>query len=64
MTNSPGISRSNRISDEGLLRLEKQLASGARMRPEILAQWVKRYGAAAEAVIKKQLGDDWSANWD
>ena len=28
---SPGVSRENRISDEGLLRLEKQLASGTKI---------------------------------
>ena len=44
---SPGISRQQRISDEGLARLEKQLLSGVRLSSVVLAQWVKRYGDSA-----------------
>jgi len=49
----PGISRQTRISDEGLQRLERQLASGSRLKQSILQQWIKRYGHAAEAIINK-----------
>jgi len=53
MKATPGIARSERISDEGLRRLERQLANGARMKPQILQQWVRRYGEAAEKLIQK-----------
>ena len=53
MNTKPGIARRDRISDDGLRRLEQQLVSGARMKPEILAQWVQRYGEAAERLIQK-----------
>lgn len=53
MNNQPGISRTDRLSDEGLRRLEQQLSRGARMKPEILAQWIKRYGDDARAIIEK-----------
>ncbi|MGD2119631.1 MAG: hypothetical protein PVG66_14835 [Chromatiales bacterium] len=49
----PGISRSQRVSEEGLQRLERQLTSGARLAPEILAQWVKRYGKPAQELIEQ-----------
>jgi len=49
--NKPGISRDNRISDEGLLRLEKQLQHGAQISDAVLQQWVKRYGDAAREII-------------
>ena len=49
----PGVSREQRISDEGLLRLQKQLQSGVRISEQVLRQWVKRYGEAAELVIQK-----------
>lgn len=50
----PGVSRSNRLSDEGLMRLEKQLASGSKMTNPVLAQWIRRYGDAARELIRKQ----------
>lgn len=50
---SPGVFREQRISDEGLLRLEKQLQSGVNISAQVLEQWVKRYGDAARDVIKK-----------
>lgn len=50
---SPGVSRENRISDEGLIRLEKQLASGTKIAQQVLAQWIKRYGDSAIEIIKK-----------
>jgi len=49
----PGVSRGNRISDEGLLRLEKQLSRGSRISQPVLRQWIKRYGQAAIEIIKK-----------
>ena len=52
MTNkAPGISRDNRISDEGLRRLEKQLQRGANISDAVLQQWIKRYGDAARELI-------------
>ncbi|MCW9013895.1 MAG: IS66 family transposase [Gammaproteobacteria bacterium] len=58
----PGVSRANRISDEGLERLEKQLARGARISRPVLAQWIKRYGEPARNIIKKY--DCYSAELD
>lgn len=49
----PGVSRQQRISDEGLLRLEKQLQSGIRISTAVLQQWIKRYGDDARVIIKK-----------
>lgn len=50
---SPGVSRQQRISDEGLSRLDKQLQAGFRISLMVLQQWVKRYGDAARNIIKK-----------
>lgn len=52
----PGVSRENRISDEGLKRLERQLRSGAGISDMVLEQWIKRYGDAAREIIKKYQG--------
>lgn len=49
----PGVSRSDRLSNEGLLRLEKQLAAGIKMSQPVLAQWIKRYGQPARDLIKE-----------
>ena len=49
----PGISRHERLSDEGLLRLERQLASGSQISDPVLAQWIVRYGDAAREIIRK-----------
>lgn len=49
----PGVSREQRISDEGLRRLEKQLQSGVNISASVLQQWIKRYGEAAAAIIDK-----------
>ena len=49
----PGVSRDNRISDEGLQRLDMQLARGGKITPAVLAQWIRRYGDAARDIIKK-----------
>ena len=49
----PGISRQDRISEEGLDRLEKQLQRGARMAAQVRQQWVRRYGQAAIELFEK-----------
>ena len=49
----PGVSRQQRISEEGLKRLEKQLQSGVKISAVVLQQWVKRYGDAATVIISK-----------
>ena len=48
----PGVSREQRLSEEGLQRLDKQLGSGVRISQQVLAQWIKRYGEAAVEIIK------------
>jgi len=48
----PGVSREQRISDEGLTRLEKHLKSGSKISKQVLQQWVKRYGDNAENLLK------------
>ncbi|MDH3526666.1 MAG: hypothetical protein OEM43_04080 [Gammaproteobacteria bacterium] len=50
---TPGISRENRLSDEGLQRLERQLSSGSQISDQVLSQWIRRYGDTARAIIKK-----------
>ncbi len=52
-SHKPGVSREQRISGEGLKRLQKQLQSGVRISEFVLQQWVKRYGEAAIDIIKK-----------
>jgi len=52
-SNKPGVSRGQRISEEGLKRLQKQLQSGVRISEPVLQQWVKRYGNAARDIIQK-----------
>ena len=49
----PGVTRDERISDEGLQRLEKQLIDGRIPNQPVLDQWIKRYGQAARALIEK-----------
>lgn len=49
----PGVSRSDRLSNEGLQRLEKQLAAGIKISRPVLAQWIKKYGEPARDIIKK-----------
>ena len=49
----PGVSRSDRISDEGLQRLDKLLSRGGKVAKPVLAQWIKRYGDPARLIIKK-----------
>lgn len=50
---NPGVSRHNRITDEGLQRLDKQLGSGVKVSRPVLEQWIKRYGEAAIEIIQK-----------
>ena len=50
---SPGVSREERLSNEGLQRLEKQLASGTTPSMPVLAQWIRRYGDPARKIIKQ-----------
>lgn len=49
----PGVSREQRISNEGLARLEKQFQSGVKISDAVLQQWIKRYGDAAASIIRK-----------
>lgn len=49
----PGVSRDQRISDEGLSRLEMHLQNGTKMTAQVLKQWIKRYGDAAREIIKQ-----------
>ena len=51
--NKPGVSRTDRLSDEGLQRLEKHLQGGTKISKVVLEQWIKRYGEAASALINK-----------
>jgi hypothetical protein len=50
---TPGISRDNRLSDEGLQRLERQLQSGSQITDAVLTQWIRRYGEPARAIIRR-----------
>ena len=50
---NPGVSREQRISIEGLARLEKHLKSGSKISKQVLQQWVKRYGDSAKNLLKK-----------
>ncbi|MEE9493668.1 MAG: hypothetical protein V3W04_09870 [Gammaproteobacteria bacterium] len=50
---NPGVSRDNRQSDEGLQRLEKQLAYGAAISRPVLEQWIRRYGDDARKIIER-----------
>lgn len=50
---SPGVSREQRISDEGLARLEKHLQRGMKISRQVLQQWIRRYGDDARTLLKK-----------
>jgi hypothetical protein len=50
---APGISRAERLSDEGLQRLDRQLAAGSQISDAVLAQWLRRYGEPARALIRQ-----------
>jgi hypothetical protein len=54
---SPGISRDNRISDEGLQRLETLLQRGGQVSDTVLAQWIRRYGDAAREILRRHGRD-------
>jgi hypothetical protein len=58
----PGVSRSDRISEEGLARLDKQLESGMNITSQVLAQWINRYGDPAREIIKRH--DCYSPDFD
>jgi hypothetical protein len=49
----PGVTRDNRLSDEGLLRLEQQLKEGRKMSTMVLKQWIVRYGDPARDIIRR-----------
>lgn len=49
----PGVTREDRLSEEGLLRLDRQLTRGGKISNFVLAQWIKRYGDSARNIIKK-----------
>ena len=49
----PGVSREQRLSDEGLLRLERQLREGGGISAMVLRQWVARYGQPAKDLLRK-----------
>ncbi len=53
-TLKPGVSRADRLSDEGLMRLKNQFESGAKMTDMVLAQWIRRYGDVARELIREQ----------
>ncbi len=47
----PGVQRENRISDDGLERLRKQLSSGVNPSLPVRKQWLKRYGKSASDIF-------------
>ncbi|HHH42676.1 MAG TPA: hypothetical protein ENK49_00915 [Gammaproteobacteria bacterium] len=47
---APGVAREERLSTEGLQRLEQQLRAGTISKP-VLQQWLRRYGDAAQKLI-------------
>jgi hypothetical protein len=52
-TRHPGVSRPDRLSGEGLQRLERQLAGGVAVSTPVLAQWIRRYGEPARDIIRR-----------
>ena len=50
---TPGVSRGDRISDEGLRRLEAQLNTGSRIADAVLRQWIRRYGEPARELLRR-----------
>ena len=49
---SPGVSREQRICEEGLQRLERQLSGGRNIAPVVLRQWIRRYGDEARQLLR------------
>lgn len=47
----PGVSREERLSEDGLQRLDRQLKSGSQVSDLVLTQWIRRYGEKARAII-------------
>jgi len=47
---APGAAREERLSEQGLQRLERQLRAGTISRL-VLQQWLRRYGDAAQKLI-------------
>ncbi len=50
---TPGVSREDRIADEGLARLEKHLKMGSKISKSVLQQWIRRYGDDARALLQR-----------
>ena len=50
---TPGLARQDRLSAEGLQRLEQHLKLGTAMSDQILAQWIRRYGEPARDLIRR-----------
>lgn len=50
---TPGITRAERLSGEGLERLERQLQRGGQISDMVLEQWIKRYGEVARTIIAR-----------
>ncbi|HHZ88696.1 MAG TPA: hypothetical protein EYN26_05225 [Chromatiales bacterium] len=50
---SPGISRENRVGEEGLSRLRAHLERNAGINPIVLTQWIRRYGDDARQLLKE-----------
>ena len=53
MIPEPGIDRVDRISSQGLQRLEKQLKRGSKISALVLRQWIKRYGDPVRDMLRK-----------
>lgn len=56
----PGVSRVDRLNDEGLSRLEAHLKRGMNINKAVLTQWVRRYGDDAIEILRKY--DKYSAD--
>ena len=50
---TPGVSRADRICDDGLDRLRRQLSRGMKISQPVLQQWVRRYGNEAAELIRE-----------
>lgn len=50
---TPGVTREQRISNEGLVRLEMHLRAGTKINAQVLPQWVKRHGEDAGVLLKQ-----------
>jgi hypothetical protein len=52
-SSGPGVSRTDRISEQGLERLRNHLESGTAISSVVLSQWIRRYGDAAREIIRQ-----------